>query len=287
MSKPDPTGESLESILASIRRSLSEQSTDVLAEEPAAPAEAPKGAISGLARRLAESGDDLPLPVEDLGPVEPEPDILALPGEPQPDAPPLSAPVPSQAVLIPTPTPAPAQPQKDALWFLGARGGSETGSPARPEAPAPAAVAPQPVTSKPAQSGVVRGPLPPFFGSSAEAQKAEVVLVQPSSPGAGMILPPAPQPTKPANGQAGPALGQAADGGLRNGAAGVLFGQAAQDARAAAEGATPHVQGLEAMVAELLRPMLQRWLDENMPRLVSAALKDEAIRMAARNSDKR
>src|SRR5262245_13798650 len=34
MSKPDPTGESLESILASIRRSLAEQSTDVLNDEP-------------------------------------------------------------------------------------------------------------------------------------------------------------------------------------------------------------------------------------------------------------
>src|SRR5262245_50235375 len=119
MSKPDPTGESLESILASIRRSLSEQSTEVLAEEPAAPAEAPKGAISGLARRLTESADDLPPLVEDLGPVEPEPDSVALPEAPLPDAPPLRPSPPSPAVL----TPAPAQPQKDALWFLDGRGG--------------------------------------------------------------------------------------------------------------------------------------------------------------------
>ena len=61
MSKPDPTGESLESILASIRRSLSEQSTDVLAEEaPATPADTPRGVISGLTRRLAESAEDAP-----------------------------------------------------------------------------------------------------------------------------------------------------------------------------------------------------------------------------------
>jgi hypothetical protein len=46
------------------------------------------------------------------------------------------------------------------------------------------------------------------------------------------------------------------------------------------------VHALEAMVAELLRPMLQRWLEENMPRLVSAALRDEAVRMAARDSKK-
>jgi cell pole-organizing protein PopZ len=44
---------------------------------------------------------------------------------------------------------------------------------------------------------------------------------------------------------------------------------------AAAAGAT-QLQGLDAMVADLLRPMLRRWLDENMPRLVSAALKAEA-----------
>jgi hypothetical protein len=37
MSKLDPAGENLESILASIRRSLAEQSTDVLAEEAAPP----------------------------------------------------------------------------------------------------------------------------------------------------------------------------------------------------------------------------------------------------------
>src|SRR5262245_34282081 len=44
MSKPESAGESLESILASIRKSLSEQSTDALStgvlDEPAAPYEA-------------------------------------------------------------------------------------------------------------------------------------------------------------------------------------------------------------------------------------------------------
>jgi hypothetical protein len=50
--------------------------------------------------------------------------------------------------------------------------------------------------------------------------------------------------------------------------------------------ALPHVRGLEAMVAELLRPMLRRWLDENMPRLVSAALKAEADVMSGRDPKK-
>jgi cell pole-organizing protein PopZ len=42
----------------------------------------------------------------------------------------------------------------------------------------------------------------------------------------------------------------------------------------------------ETMVAELLRPMLRRWLDENMPRLVSAALKAEAEVMSRRDPKK-
>jgi uncharacterized protein len=280
MSKPDPTGESLESILASIRRSLSEQSTDVLAEEaPATPADTPRGVISGLTRRLAESAEDAP-PVDGAEPVEPDNlEPLDLPHQdPAPIAPP-SAPVAS--------APAPAQPQKDALWFLGARdrpAAPESGPPATAEPARPATADPKPVQARTARSGVLRGPLPPFFGSSAEAQKAEVVLVQPSAAGAGMILPSAPPP-KAANGQAGPGAGQVGDA-LRNGVAGALFGHAAPDAGAAPEGATPHVHALEAMVAELLRPMLQRWLEENMPRLVSAALKDEAVRMAARDPRK-
>jgi cell pole-organizing protein PopZ len=283
MSKPDPTGESLESILASIRRSLSEQSTDVLAEEPApAPADAPKGVISGLTRRLAESAEEVP-PADDAEPVESGPALepLSLPDR----DPPPSAPPPTPVA----PAPAAAQPQKDALWFLGGRDrpptAPESGPPAPAEATRPAAVHARPVQAKAAQSGVLRGPLPPFFGSSAEAQKAEVVLVQPSATGAGMMLPPAP-PAKAANGQAGPVAGAPAAAGLRNRAVSALFGHPASDAKAGPESATPHVHALEAMVAELLRPMLQRWLDENMPRLVSAALQDEAVRMATRDPRK-
>src|SRR5262245_35614690 len=139
MSKPDPTGESLESILASIRRSLSEQSTDVLAEEaPAAPTDAPRGVISGLTRRLAESAEDAS-PVDDAEPAELDPKLepLDLPHQdPAPSAPP-SGPAAS------APAPAPAQPQKDALWFLGGRdrpAAPESGPPATAEPARPAAV---------------------------------------------------------------------------------------------------------------------------------------------------
>jgi hypothetical protein len=211
MSKPDPTGESLESILASIRRSLSEQSTDVLEEEAAAaPADAPKGVISGLTRRLAETPEEAE-PAGREEPTEPEPEPLSLPHrEPAPNAPP-PAPVASAPAAA-------AQPQKDALWFLGGRERPAVPEGAPPaDALRPAAADPKPVQAGTARSGVVRGPLPPFFGSSAEAQKAEVVLVPPSVPGAGMALPPVP-PAKAPNGQAGPVAAPAGDG-LRNGAA--------------------------------------------------------------------
>jgi cell pole-organizing protein PopZ len=292
MSKPDPTGESLESILASIRKSLSEQSTGVLEEEAAAPAETQKGILSGLTRRLNESADDLlplvedtpplveeqlPL-VEDTGP--PEPDTAILPRDPLPAA----TPAPPAASA-----PAAAQPQKDALWFLAGRGrpaAPQSASPATVEAPRPADVAPKPASSRSARSGVVRGPLPPFFGSSAEAQKAEVVLVPPSSSATGAMPPSSAQPAKVSNGQAAGGVEARATDGLRNGAASALFGHVAADAKAAPEAATPHLQALEAMVAELLRPMLRRWLDENMPRLVAAALEDEVVRTAARDSRK-
>jgi hypothetical protein len=37
-------------------------------------------------------------------------------------------------------------------------------------------------------------------------------------------------------------------------------------------------RALEAVVLELLKPMLRQWLDENMPRLVAQALSEETAR---------
>ena len=74
---------------------------------------------------------------------------------------------------------------------------------------------------------------------------------------------------------AGPHAGDTG-GSLR--AASSIFGPPSTDGRPAATvDANPQIQALEAMVAELLRPMLRRWLDENMPRLVSAALQAELM----------
>src|SRR5262245_47288520 len=144
MSKPESTGESLESILASIRRSLSEQSTDVLEpdlaeEEAAAPAaeldadllELPQR--DGFARRVADSAADAPQ-VADALPAAPQPSPQVV--EPQP------------SVAPPAPVPAAAPAQSDGLWFLSGRGQASAGD--RPAAAVP----------EPAKAGVVRGPLP-------------------------------------------------------------------------------------------------------------------------------
>lgn len=153
----------------------------------------------------------------------------------------------------------------------------------------------------------MRGPLPPFFGSSAEAAKVEIAPDPPPIQSMGTV-PAAPEPTVPPplppevgappeppggargrNGDASRSSGaagnswdgpqgwpRATEAGI-NGKASSIFGTAADDGRAGGE-AGPQMQGLEAMVAELLRPMLQRWLDENMPRLVAAALQAEIRR---------
>jgi hypothetical protein len=144
----------------------------------------------------------------------------------------------------------------------------------------------------------VRGPLPPFFGSSAEVVKEagpeppvlsgrEAQLLTPSSPPAH----PSPAPVQPLDGLRalnGEARGLDTAPRIADGAgparASSIFGPPPAHAGGGGEAAPPQIQALEAMVAELLRPMLRRWLDENMPRLVSAALKAEAELMSRRDS---
>jgi hypothetical protein len=353
----DSSGESLESILASIRRSLSEQVTSVLEEEPVPPAEllpaadvpaADLGAPpvpASLSERLAATPDAPQAAVIDPGeaaaaiPVEPltaaQPTTAATPARtpiltfvPVPAAAPVavpeatiaadpvvalapsvdaaaagvapsvvSAPVPLAAEVAPVEAPvaapaaAPAPGQKDPLWFLS----QPTGSP--PPEPKPA----RPPEPKPSRLGSVRGPLPPFFGSSAEeVVKVEMVAdrpvrsgkdaappLPPASPFSSRLDPPLPPLAHPVDGlrTANGETLRAADsaGSARTSA---IFDPPPADPATAGGGEAqpPQIQALEAMVADLLRPMLRRWLDENMPRLVSAALKAEAEVMSRRHS---
>ena len=315
MSKPDPAGGSLENILASIRMSLSEQSTDVLGEAHAAPADQPKDAKparkEGLTQRLAgatadASAADKVQPIDDLS------DLLEdqLPSSPSPQ------PV---AASTPAATPAAGASDKDPLWFLTRKdepAPAEAGlppvraaaDPPSPEATAEAkAPAAEPKLTRPE---VLRASMPPFFGSSAEAAKAGSApaeapapdAIQPPKPplatatSASVAAPPKPTPV-PAD--AGiireAALVAAAEAAalsnkpgsgtaLRNGKA-EAKSEPSAEAKIALAGDSPHNRALEVMVLDLLKPMLQQWVDQNMPRLMVEALKDEVARARASESD--
>jgi uncharacterized protein len=341
MNKLDPTGESLESILASIRRGLAEQSTDILADDgaPQPVALDMLGAVvpgeDAPPRFLGNGGAEAPPQPESTPPGEiplpteaPAATDRAFAGldDPPPPASIRAAlsrltgePLPAPAAVATSPQPAEAS--KDPLWFLG-RGKDPAPTPsvsAQPAAPAgmtqPPAAAPKPSLTESALKEIVRGPLPPFFGSSPEATKVEVSPAPPT-PGPlrlpDAVIPPAAPPAAAARpsdaersrgavpdgaprasasvGAAVPA-GAAAREGAPNGKAHSLSvqpsGDSAPPTTATPPGAdTPQLQGLDAMVADLLRPMLRRWLDENMPRLVSAALKAEAETLSKRDPKK-
>ena len=53
------------------------------------------------------------------------------------------------------------------------------------------------------------------------------------------------------------------------------------DAPAVQQASAPGVQTLEDTVARLLRPMLRQWLDDNMPRIVEKAFREEWASQAA------
>jgi cell pole-organizing protein PopZ len=262
MSKPQPASGSLEDILASIRKSLAEQSTDALTESPSPVAEVkPAQRKDGLVGRLASATGSAPQPKPD--PEEDDlSDVLVTDASGASSAAPIAAETP-----IPKATEAPASPDKDPLWFLTRR--EEPG----------AAKAEEPALTRPE---VVRASMPPFFGSSAEAAKVET-----TPPGAG---------SRPPAG-AGPndAAAMAREVSMVAAAAETAAGRppvapafnGAADGRTAAGATLQAPHALEAMVLELLKPMMREWLDRNMPRLVAAALKDEAERDPLKTASKK
>jgi len=328
MSKLDPTSESLESILASIRRGLAEQSTDVLTEDGAqqpvsldilgsvVPGDEPPPRFLGGTGTEAPRQPQVPLPTETAlpagFPVQTDQAFAGLDDPPPPAS--ISAALArgDESSRPPAPAAVPAPPQsegasKDPLWFLArgkdgvpppTPGGAPQPAPAQPmpaQPVAPAALAPTPAAPKEtALKEIVRGPLPPFFGSSPETSKVEVSPAPPTAsvplPGTA-VIPPAP-------------IARTAEAELQRSAAPVRSSAPAREAlpngkasssvpvpptagsTAPAAASAPHLQGLDAMVAELLRPMLRQWLDENMPRLVSAALKAEAESQSRRDPRK-
>lgn len=306
MSKPDAASGSLESILASIRKSLSEQSVEASSDVPPAPAEAAKDAAGrkgGLAQRLAgtssdagptangRAGDDLADLLEEPAAGAPAPAksaAAAATANAAPTAPGSAAPAPAAST-------AQSLPEEDPLWFLTRRDES-----AAAEAPLPAEAAGQSSKGGTAQVAeailtrpeVVRATMPPFFGSTTEAikseasaQEASVAIRQPPPRAAEAASAPPSTPKPPGN---SPLLMNRGVDAARAGPQPVA-GHALSNGKitepgevaGAAEDDNPQTRALEAAVLELLKPMLSQWLDRNMPRLLAEALKDEAARARA------
>jgi len=300
MSKPDPAGGSLENILASIRQSLSEQSTEALGEPAAAPVEQDKNARpprkQGLTQRLAGT-------TAEAGVGQPSDDLSDLLDDTPVNATPPREAAPAPDAAGPAAATAAASGEKDPLWFLTRRDESatEAGSPAAGAAiePPPVAAAPPPAEPKLTRPEVLRASMPPFFGSSTEAAKPPAAPVEPApQPAAG------PQVTRPQS--SAPAAQTSADAGMAREVsllAAAAEAAAARPPQAAPQpvlngkgpavpspepvlaGDTPHTRALEVMVLDLLKPMLRQWLDENMPRMVAEALGEEVQRARAGKGD--
>ena len=301
MSKPDPAGGSLENILASIRKSLSEQSPDALAEASAAPAEQDKDAKpprkQGLTQRLAGTTAEAPLLPNAGGASDDLSDLLD-------DGPAKATPSGAPAAEGPAAATGASSGDKDPLWFLTRRDepAPEAGSPpAGATAESPPAAAVPPAEPKLTRPEVLRASMPPFFGSSTEAQ---------SSLTSETTVPPATSPhvTRPQS--SAPAAHAGKDAGMAHEVS--LLAAAAEAAAARPPPATPqpalngkaapaaaaasqpsanlasdmaHNRALEVMVLDLLKPMLRQWLDENMPRMVAEALSEEVQRARTAKGD--
>ena len=279
MGKAEPASGSLEDILSSIRKSLSEQSTDVLLEapdpEPQAEAKASgrgEGLVGRLANATAGIPDRLDAPEDDLS------DVL----ETAEDLPKIAVPAAATAAHA-YEEPAVTQPAatgKDPLWFLTRK----EHEPASPTAGAAARGSAEglPLT----QPEALRAVLPPFFGSSTQGQ---VETVSAASQPAAASQPSGAGPQMGSRTSIERNLGRVLDPAIAREVS--LVAAAVETAgRPVAPGAplarpgtagveVPHA--LESMVLELLKPMMRQWLDQNMPRLVAAALKEEADRAAA------
>lgn len=303
MSKPDAAGGSLENILSSIRKSLSEQSTDALSEAAAVPANQDHDAKlsprkRGLTQRLAGATAE----ATSAGGAQASDDLSDLLEEtPQTNAAPAPVAAPAANAAAPD--------DKDPLWFLSRRDepAPEVEPPSLGSAPEPqTAAAKTPAEPKLTRPEVLRASMPPFFGSSTEAARPAATPVEPAPQPAA-----APQPTRPQGAaSAAPAVQATADASIAREVS--LLAAAAESAAARPPQAAPpqpvlngqdapavaapspsatlasdvaHNRALEVMVLDLLKPMLRQWLDENMPRMVAEALSEEVQRARAAKGD--
>ena len=194
-------------------------------------------------------------------------------------------------------TPAPAAPAPAPAQPIAAAPAAAKPTPPAVTAPGPAATsAPQATAPAPTPPGATPAAAP-AKPTAASAPTAPAPAAQPGAPApaaAKPAAPPAPAPapnatapaaTAPAAGQAGPAAQSAsattapAPGVPASASATEPPGTAAAPPAVAAP--LGDVRTLEDTVVELLRPMLRKWLDDNMPRIVEKALRVEIARSTA------
>lgn len=182
---------------------------------------------------------------------------------------PAALPLRGSAASVAAPVPRPAAPADE----------SERGEAGKPAAPAPVETAAGEVQAKPA------APVSPALSALAQLADGTAAAPAASKP----IKSPAAEPVEPSpstDAAAPPAVIADAASAAPTiepakivAAAPVLSTEAIVAAlpssRPLGPGAEATVRSVEDLVAELLRPMLRQWLDENMPRIVEKALRIE------------
>jgi len=190
--------------------------------------------------------DDEPKP-----PVKPEPKLP----EPPPAAKAPSPPPPPPPKPAPAPAPAPAAMKQDDIDAMLA--GLDEPEPAPPPKPAPEAAADDVLELTEAMQA------PPSFRKIEATQDVVFDDPPPSPPRA--PEPPRTAPAPPPESMLSPATAAAVDSAFNALAQTVLV----QNAKT-----------LEDLVKEMLRPMLQHWLDNNLPTLVERLVRQEIERVA-------
>jgi cell pole-organizing protein PopZ len=189
-------------------------------------------------------------------------------------------------------TPKPIEDEEPPIYAdRGERDRAGSGAPAEPPRPVLAgdprpAGGPQPATDTPSQT--VRPQAQPMLAAAAPSAPVQPPRIMSAPTLGGISLTPVNTPPQP------PAQPQASQSGLVSGqtanAATAAFDRLAQAALQqqapppAPRAPSPTVGGraLEDMVSEMLRPMLQNWLDTNLPGIVERLVQQEIQKMSKR-----
>jgi cell pole-organizing protein PopZ len=322
MNKPETKpAQSLEEILASIRKALAEEEVQGEPESPASvepapvvgerhPAAAKGDALSGqLAVALNGSGSsEEALADDDLA------DLLA----PIPAKVPTAAPEKAAEKKEVASEPAGGEP-KDPLWFLARQPApkDELPQPAarEEEAPKPARVEETAAPREEEEAALtrleaLRSSLPPLFGSGEGAPAgAEPASIAKPAPAAKPLelrelaapekakdekpevkapppeKPPVAQATIPAPEPAAPASAPQPGPAMPSEAMASALAEPGRSGLKGAPALAAQARALEEMIGQLLEPVIRNWLETNLPRLVEKVVREEVARTNAAKPD--